>query len=403
MKLGRLTAVLALVALAMADPALADPSRGHCGVTVMSRNVYHGVDAELDAVPGASGVPDLLAKVAAVYQGYHDRDFPARAAALAQEIARTKPALIGLQEAVLVRTDTPVDGSGTPATTVDLDFLAILLDALEARGLRYAPVGTIYGFDAELPGGLGFDVRHTDREVILVRRHADLEVSNPQAGTFAVNCTIPAPGLGGAITMKRGWVSVDVRSCGVDFRFVSTHLDGDCLPVTPAIQAAQARELLSGPLATSLPVVLVGDLNSAPDSVGGAYGRLAAGEFIDTWIVAGSGPGFTCCQAATSTTPSPSSRPAPTTSCSAETSGWRRSGWWVTSPSPACRRWGRRTTRGWSRPSRFPVAEARSGGAVRHSRRPSTGPAWPEHRQHTPPLGRATQATRLWSHEPTPA
>src|SRR5687767_3527351 len=65
-------------------------------VTVLSRHLYHGVDAEITAIPAATGFLDLLQKVAAVYQGYHERDFPARAAAIAEEVDETRPALIGL-------------------------------------------------------------------------------------------------------------------------------------------------------------------------------------------------------------------------------------------------------------------------------------------------------------------
>src|SRR3990170_6945483 len=149
------------------------PFAGHRVVTVMTQNVYHGVDAEFSAIPTATGFLDLLQKVAAVYQCYFARNFPERAAALAAEIEATRPDLIGLQEAILVRTQSPPDGPATPATTVALDFVRILLDALAARGLHYEVVVQSIGFDAELPSGLGFDVRHTDREVILAR--ADLK------------------------------------------------------------------------------------------------------------------------------------------------------------------------------------------------------------------------------------
>ena len=52
-------------------------------VTVMTRNVYHGVDAELSALVTATSFDDLLQKVAAVYQGYFERNFSERASALA--------------------------------------------------------------------------------------------------------------------------------------------------------------------------------------------------------------------------------------------------------------------------------------------------------------------------------
>ncbi len=265
-------------------------------VTVMTRNVYHGVNAEMFGVATATSFPDLLAKVAAVYNAYHTRNFHERAAALAAEIEATRPTLIGLQEAVLVRTQVPPDGPATPATTVDLDYVQILLDALAARGLSYERVATSIGWDIELPSALGLDVRHTDREVILARadlKTADLKLSNAQTGHFESNCVLRT-NLG-PITIKRGWVSVDVKIRGKQFRLVSTHLDGDC--ADPAIQIAQAKELLEVAGATDLPLVFIGDFNSDANlGAAGAYGVLVAAGFADAWTLAGSGPGLTCCQ-----------------------------------------------------------------------------------------------------------
>ena len=299
----RVIFILLLALLLLVTPVSAQqgtPFKGNRVATVMTYNVYHGVDAELNAVPTATSFPDLLQKVAAVYQGYFARNFPERAAAIADEIEAVQPELIGMQEAVLVRTQFPADGPATPATTVALDFVQILLDELAGRGLHYEVVVQSIGFDAELPSALGFDVRHTDREVILARadlKTADLKLSNAQAGSFATNCTIPSP-VTGPITFQNGWVSVDAKIRGKSFRFVSTHLDAACLPVTDLIQQAQAAELLAGPAATSLPVVLVGDLNSPGDGSGASYNLFAGAGFADAWALGGAGDGFTCCQAA---------------------------------------------------------------------------------------------------------
>jgi endonuclease/exonuclease/phosphatase family metal-dependent hydrolase len=290
--------VLGSMLLAVTAAAAGDHGRDRT-VTVMTRNVYHGVDAEFGAI--ITEPAQLLSRVTDVYLGYHKRIFPARAQALANEIAATQPDLIGLQEAVLIRVDPIPDGPGTPAQVVVLDYLQILLDALEARGLRYEPVVISEGFDPEFPSSLGFDVRHTDREIILVRKERDsaLKLSNPRAGHFTVNCTLPlGPGF---IAIKRGWVSVDVKVRGEEFRFISTHLDGDCLPIPPlggsAIQVAQAQELLAGPALTRLPVVLVGDLNSSSvQPMPSAYATLGAAGYADAWVLAGSDSGFTCCQ-----------------------------------------------------------------------------------------------------------
>jgi endonuclease/exonuclease/phosphatase family metal-dependent hydrolase len=269
-------------------------------VTVMARNVYHGVNDEIFAIPGATGFTDLLVKVAAVYHGYFARNFHERAAAMAAEVEATRPDLIGLQEAILVRTQSPADGPATPATTVVLDYVQILLDALAARGLHYEVVVQATGLDAELPSALGFDVRHTDREVILARADlvpADLKLSNAQAGNFSATCTLPGA-VTGPIPIRRGWVSVDAKVRGKSFRFISTHLDGDCLPFTSLIQQAQAAELLAGPGATRLPVVLVGDLNSSGDGTGVTYNAVIAAGYVDAAVVAGVDDRNTCCQAA---------------------------------------------------------------------------------------------------------
>jgi hypothetical protein len=286
--------------LAAATPARAEPlfAPAHT-LTVMSWNVSDGVAAELAQVPTAAGLPDLLHKVAAVYQGYFARDFHDRAHAIAAQVAAHRPDLIGLQEAVLVRTQSPPDGPATPATTIALDHVHILLDALAARGQRYQVLVQAATFDAELPSALGFDVRHTDREVILARvdaRPAELVFTNAQAGIFTSNCVVPSP-VGAPLTFRRGWVSIDVRLRRQAFRFASTHLEGACGQATPAIQRAQVADLLSGPASTALPLVLVGDLNSAGDGTGEAYNRLVAAGFTDAAVAAGIGNSFTCCQA----------------------------------------------------------------------------------------------------------
>jgi endonuclease/exonuclease/phosphatase family metal-dependent hydrolase len=292
-----LVVVMLLSARAIAQQSV--PFAGNRVVTVLTQNVYNGVDTELSAVGTAADFPDLLQKVAAVYEAYFARNFPERAAAIAAEVDATRPELIGLQEAVLVRTQSPPDGPATPATTVVLDYVQILLDALTARGLHYEVVVQSNNFDAELPSALGFDVRHTDREVILARADletSDLKLSNAQAGDFAINCTLPTP-VTGPITFRRGWVAVDVKIRGKSLRLISTHLDRACLPFTTAIQQAQAAELLSGPAATKLPVALVGDFNSPGDGSGPTYNNVIAAGFTDAAVNAGLGNVPTCCQA----------------------------------------------------------------------------------------------------------
>jgi hypothetical protein len=268
-------------------------------ITVMTRNVYHGVNAEFANTLTSTDQTGLFMNVASVYDGYFARDFPERAEALAAEIQATRPALVGLQEAVMISTQSPADGSTTPATDVELDYVQILLDALSSLGLQYEVVAVTNGIDLEMPSAYGFDMRHTDREVILARSDLPSEIlntTNSQTGYFATNCQLPSDVVG-TITLTRSWASVDVEVNGKGFRFLSTHLDGDCLPYTSAIQEAQAAELLAGPGATDLPLVLVGDLNSKADGTGTTYNNLMDAGFMDAWNVAGIGNGYTYGQA----------------------------------------------------------------------------------------------------------
>jgi endonuclease/exonuclease/phosphatase family metal-dependent hydrolase len=182
---------------------------------------------------------------------------------------------------------------------VALDYLEILLDALAARGLHYEVVVQSIGWDAELPSALGFDVRHTDRELILARsdlKVSDLKLSNALTGHFLANCQIPSAILG-PVTILRGWAAVDAKIRGKSFRFITTHLDGDCTPFTFAYQQAQMAELLAGPAVTPLPVVLVGDLNSPTYGNTATYDLVIGAGFTDAAAVAGLGGRLTCCQA----------------------------------------------------------------------------------------------------------
>jgi endonuclease/exonuclease/phosphatase family metal-dependent hydrolase len=244
----------------------------------------------------ASTSPDQLTRaVAATYQEVQASKIPERAAGVAREIAATQPTLVGLQEVSLWRTG-PL-GSHTPtADVVAFDQLQSLLDSLAQQGLHYRAVGIRTGLDVEAPStNLGFDVRVTDRDVVLARSDlpaSELQVLNVQVQNFATNLSFPSP-LFGSVPDPRGWVAVDAQIRGAKYRFVTTHLEAFALPV----EVAQANELLHGPTNTNLPVILSGDFNSAaaggPDSAVG-YNTLIAGGFIDAWTVAQPGNnGFT--------------------------------------------------------------------------------------------------------------
>lgn len=284
-----LAVTFAAVLLAGAQSASADSPRR---VTVLTRNLYLGAD--LNPIFGATTPAQLFAAVGAAFANVQATNFPLRSVRIANEIVRWHPDFVGLQEAVIWRTGPLLDPA--PATAVRYDFLKILLDRLARRGLHYRPVAIHTGFDGEAPGSLGFDVRLTDRDVLLVNADSHLKLSHAEAHSFSTNLTIPSPVLG-TVTALRGWTQVDVKLRGKSFRLIETHLETEA---APPIQVAQAAELLAGPAHTAMPVLMVGDFNSAADgSTTVTYANLAHADLKDAWVVAHRGnPGFTCCQAA---------------------------------------------------------------------------------------------------------
>ena len=278
-----------LALLAVAAPLSAGPmghDRSRRTVTVMTRNLYYG--ANLTPAIGAIASGDPEAIVAAVSEAWGEvkfTDFNARARGLAREVALVQPDLIGLQEASVWRSQTPGDfleGNFEPnAAHVEYDFVVLLLQALETRGLHYVKVAEETGLDAEFPGflseedaasGVISDLRLTEHEVILAR--TDLAVSNPQAANFETNLPISED-----FFLLRGWASVDAQVGGKTLRFVTTHLEDE----SEEVRNAQAAEILAGPANTSLPVVLVGDLNSDANVVAPAYASIIGAGFVDAW------------------------------------------------------------------------------------------------------------------------
>jgi hypothetical protein len=290
----------------VADPvssSAVDPGNagGNKFVTVMSRNLYlgGGVEAFFDPRVTVTMIPGLAAELWATVQA---TDFPSRARAIADEIEEAGPALVGLQEASLFRTQAPGDAylpaGSLPATQVAYDFVEILLDELAARGLAYHAVAVRENIDVEVFTVPGFiDVRLTDRDAILARD--DVNVMAVDGATFAASISIPLGGAGGPrISVIRGWQSALVKIQGVELVFANTHLE----PFSPIIQGLQAQELLGVFAGTTRPVILVGDLNSHPGPAsdpGAATYRLFAGAgWVDAFGALHPGvDGFTCCQA----------------------------------------------------------------------------------------------------------
>jgi hypothetical protein len=290
----RLLAALAVLVTACSDQT-SDPDailgpgpeptandRGRSEVVALTRNLYVGTD--VDAVIGALQTPDPADDFPALVTAIETlgrTDFPSRAAAIAGEIARARPHVVGLQEVSQVDVVLPPLG-----VAIHLDFLPTLLSELAERGLHYVVASRVKNIEAQpLPG-----VSLVDFDVMLVDRRR-VRVLETGSGTFATNLGAVAPG----VVLRRGWVAAKATVDGETYTFASTHLESGQLAGLDQIRAAQAGELIQL-LSGARRVVLMGDLNDVPGSP--MYQALLAGGYLDAWT--GFRPraaGLTCCHA----------------------------------------------------------------------------------------------------------
>jgi len=254
---------------------------GNKVIGVMSRNLYLGAD--LGPVIAAQNLSQFVAATSAAWAMVQKNDFHTRVHAIAAEIAKRRPALVGLQEAFTWHTVSRVDGKAT----VVYDYVPELLAALAERGLGYRLAAQVELLQFQAPTAFGFDVRTTDHGAILARE--DVRTSNAVGKAFSDQNLLPLSILGTPLLVKRGYMTVDVKYRGESLCFVSTHLES-FHPVFRQLQAAELATVLAG---DARPVILVGDLNSHPGTEGEAI--LAGAGFEDVWPALHPDPGFTCC------------------------------------------------------------------------------------------------------------
>lgn len=263
---------------------------GRRGVNTMNINLYvgGGIDRVIALDPTDPEYPSqLVATVTGVYCQIAASQPEVRLQGVADRIAAGMPDLVAVQEASLIRNQSPGDlllGGSTPATNVVYDYLELLVNALEARGAHYAVVSSIEEADVEMPmlnlqTGAIDDARLTDRDAILVRRDlppGQLRVSNSQSGQFNYMIELPT------VSVPRGWCSVDVFVRGENFRYVCAHLEVESVPQIQMLQAVELMDILDG---VNVPVILSGDFNSDPLYLTGTqtYDVFRAAGFSDAW------------------------------------------------------------------------------------------------------------------------
>jgi endonuclease/exonuclease/phosphatase family metal-dependent hydrolase len=174
---------------------------------------------------------------------------------VAKEIAKAKPDLVGLQEVTLWRTGPK--GDPAPATTVAIDYLAVLRRQLAASGAHYRVVADQRTLDLEGPTDRGVDVRFTDGNVILARK--GVKVTHARSSDFHHQLVIQTQAHG-PISVNRSFNQLDAVVRGAKLHFVNAHLEA----YSADTRLDQAKELIQRALGSKRRTVLVGDLNSGP-------------------------------------------------------------------------------------------------------------------------------------------
>ena len=271
------------------------------GIKVMTQNLYLGVD--LDVLFGGDiGTAFGQLATSNAFDAANPAAGPRRLFDIAWTIAMEAPHLVGLQEV------TTYDFTFPDGSTSSLDFMAVVHGWLYyfyltgATPYQWTPVVnelfTSPELSIDLPYGT-ISVVDKDADAILVRN--DVSMLAPPVNAeydavqnFVVFGTIEFP-------YPRGFGAVTVEVEGHPLVFVNTHLE---VQQFEDVQVAQAEELIAFMDAQTLPVIAVGDFNSAgnhdapEDQKTESYKLFRAAGYSDLWIrEAHSVGGVTCCQA----------------------------------------------------------------------------------------------------------
>jgi endonuclease/exonuclease/phosphatase family metal-dependent hydrolase len=244
LRIGVVGLLLSLFAVASPVRAASPPT-----ITVMTRNVYYGADLRPLAVT-APGPPfwDLATEM---FDTLKSEDPKGRMKLVAREIAKAKPDVVGLQEVATWRT------GPEPASRVAYDFLALITTELKRLHHPYKVAAVQQGLDIEGPMAEGKDLRLSMGDAVLVKK--GVKASPADSTLFDSQLVIPTQAIG-TVSVGRGYNDLDVTKKGATVHVVNTHLEA----FSAANRLDQAEELVAGPLQSTRPTILVGDLNAGP-------------------------------------------------------------------------------------------------------------------------------------------
>lgn len=256
-------------------------------LTVATYNVYLGADLAL--LFGATSVDELADRAAEVRRQLAVTDFAQRAQAIARILVREQVDVVGLQE-VTRWESAPVDREGAVgAAEVLVDFLPLLVGALEAIGSPH----DVHAVNHNFAGGLQVGDRWVSilgANLVLVRRGGPFAVTAERVASFERQLAMPTGIPGVTFPVARSWGVVEGTVDGRRVLVANTHTEAYDAPV----RDAQRDELLAALGDPGCPVVVLGDLNAPPDEV------KMPSPYVDAWTVAGGDRdgGYTCGQAA---------------------------------------------------------------------------------------------------------
>ena len=282
-----------LAALACAEGAPLDPpawsasrslTSSAARVRVMTQNLYVGGDVDLVIAALATPDPaDDLPALQTVIGQLEATDFPARAAALADLLARYRPHVVALQEVSTITLQLPPFG-----IDVYLPFLPVLEAALAARGLPYQVAAANPNFDVTVIPGIAL----ADQDVLL---YDPTQVTLGASTNADFTAFLPSVFYGG-LDVRYGWASFVGEIGGRSYRFVGAHPVSGRHPMIVDVREAQALELVALFGGESRPVVILGDLNEYEGWP--LHQALTDGGFLDAWREMRPGVvGNTCCHA----------------------------------------------------------------------------------------------------------
>jgi endonuclease/exonuclease/phosphatase family metal-dependent hydrolase len=285
----RLLAALGLIAItACQDSSVAptDPTQNLTVVgpegrlLVMSRNMYIGADLDpvMAALANADPSDDLGAMITA-YQTLEQTDYYTRAQAIGAEIARYRPAVVGLQEVSQI--DVEFANVQDIHMGIHGDFLVELNEELGELGLPYVVAAKVQNWTAEPFAG----IKLVDYDVLLVDP-TQVTVGATFSRTFEHNIGPIAPG----VSVLRGWTGIEASYQGHPYAFVTTHLESGA--AYGELRTAQVNELLQA-MASRPHVVMLGDFNDEAGSP--MYRRVLDRGFRDAWADIRTDAGKTCC------------------------------------------------------------------------------------------------------------